>query len=55
MDHVTFVPTADQLAYTFGGAAPVMRIKPGTVVRPVPAGSAPQKPPASSGPAAAGR
>lgn len=32
----------------------LMRIKPGTVVRPVAAGSAPQRPPAS-GPAAAGR
>ena len=21
MDHVTFIPTVDQLAYTFGGAA----------------------------------
>ena len=32
MDHVTFIPTVDQLNYTFGGAAPVMRIKPGTVL-----------------------
>jgi acetamidase/formamidase len=32
MDHVTFVPTVDQLNYTFGGAAPVLRIKPGTVL-----------------------
>jgi acetamidase/formamidase len=32
MDHITFVPTVDQLNYTFGGAAPVMRIKPGTVL-----------------------
>ena len=32
MDHVTFVPTADQLNYTFGGAEPVMRIRPGTVL-----------------------
>jgi acetamidase/formamidase len=32
MDHVTFVPTVDQFAYTFGGAAPVMRIKPGTAL-----------------------
>lgn len=33
----------------------LIRIKPGTVVRPAPAGSAPQRPPAASGPAAAGR
>jgi acetamidase/formamidase len=32
MEHVTFVPTVEQLAYTFGGAAPVMRIRPGTVL-----------------------
>jgi acetamidase/formamidase len=32
MDHVTFVPTVDQLNYTFGGAEPVMRIRPGTVL-----------------------
>jgi len=32
MDHVTFVPTVDRLNYTFGGAAPVMRIRPGTVL-----------------------
>ncbi|MCV7181217.1 acetamidase/formamidase family protein [Mycolicibacterium murale] len=32
MEHVTFIPTVDQLNYTFGGAAPVMRIKPGTVL-----------------------
>ena len=32
MDHVTFVPTVDQLNYTFGGAAPVTRIRPGTVL-----------------------
>lgn len=32
MDHVTFVPTPEQMAYTFGGAAPVMRVKPGTVL-----------------------
>ena len=30
MDHVTFVPTPDQLHYTFGGAAPIMRIIPPT-------------------------
>jgi acetamidase/formamidase len=32
MEHVTFIPSVDQLNYTFGGAAPVMRIKPGTVL-----------------------
>ena len=32
MDHITFVPTVDQLNYTFGGAEPVLRIKPGTVL-----------------------
>ena len=32
MDHVTFVPTVDQLNYTFGGAQPVLRIRPGTVL-----------------------
>ncbi|MCG7595005.1 acetamidase/formamidase family protein [Mycobacterium sp. PSTR-4-N] len=32
MDHVTFIPTADQMAYTFGGAAPVARITPPTVL-----------------------
>lgn len=32
MDHITFVPTVDQMNYTFGGADPVMRIKPGTVL-----------------------
>jgi acetamidase/formamidase len=32
MDHVTFVPTADKFAYTFGGADPVMRIRPGSVL-----------------------
>ena len=32
MDHITFVPTVDQLNYTFGGAEPIMRIKPGTVL-----------------------
>lgn len=30
---VEFSPTRDQLAWTFGGAAPVMRIEPGTVMR----------------------
>ncbi len=29
MDHVTFIPTPDQYRYTFGGAEPVIRIKPG--------------------------
>ena len=32
MDHVTFIPTVDQMAYTFGGAEPVMRIRPRTVL-----------------------
>jgi acetamidase/formamidase len=32
MDHVTFIPTVEQLTYTFGGANPVMRIRPGTVL-----------------------
>ncbi len=27
MDHITFVPTAEQLSYTFGGAQAVMRIR----------------------------
>ncbi len=30
--HVTFIPTVDQMAYTFGGAAPVLRISPPTVL-----------------------
>ena len=30
MDHVTFVPTPEQLHYTFGGAEPIMRIIPPT-------------------------
>jgi len=29
---MTFVPRVDRLNYTFGGAAPVMRIRPGTVL-----------------------
>ena len=33
MDLIDFRPTRDQFAYTFGGAAPVMRIKPGTSMR----------------------
>ena len=32
MDHVTFVPSADQLSYTFGGAPAVMRVRPSTVL-----------------------
>lgn len=33
VDIVTFTPTREQFVYTFGGAAPVMRVKPGTVLR----------------------
>ncbi|CDQ43511.1 Acetamidase/formamidase [Mycolicibacterium neoaurum] len=33
MDHITFVPTPEQFAFTFGGAEPVMRIKPRTALR----------------------
>lgn len=33
MDLVEFTPTFEQFAYTFGGAAPVMRVKPGTALR----------------------
>jgi acetamidase/formamidase len=32
MDHLTFVPTVDEMTFTFGGAAPVRRIRPGTVL-----------------------
>lgn len=32
METVTFIPTAEQLGYTFGGKDPVMRIKPNTVL-----------------------
>ena len=32
MDHVTFVPTPEQLNFTFGGVAPVMRITPPTAL-----------------------
>ena len=32
MDQVTFVPSADQFSYTFGGAPAVMRIRPATVL-----------------------
>ena len=33
MDVVEFVPTFEQYAFTFGGAAPVMRVQPGTALR----------------------
>jgi len=33
VDLVDFRPTRDQFAYTFGGATPVMRIRPGTALR----------------------
>ena len=33
MDAVEYTPTRDQLVYTFGGAAPVMTVQPGTVLR----------------------
>ena len=33
LDLIDFTPTADQLAYTFGGAAPIRRITPGSVLR----------------------
>src|SRR6476659_4618037 len=33
MDVIEYVPTRAQYAYTFGGAAPVMHVKPGTVLR----------------------
>lgn len=32
MDHVTFIPSPEQFAFTFGGAQPVMRIRPSTVL-----------------------
>jgi len=32
MEHITFRPTVEQMAFTFGGADPVMRIRPGTVL-----------------------
>jgi acetamidase/formamidase len=32
MPAIDFRPSDDQLAYTFGGAAPVMRVRPGTVM-----------------------
>jgi acetamidase/formamidase len=33
MEIVEFRPTFDQLAYTFGGSKPAMRIKPGTILK----------------------
>ena len=33
MDLVEFVPTFEQYAFTFGGAAPALRVKPGTALR----------------------
>ena len=33
MDVIEYTPTREQYAYTFGGAAPVMRVKPGTALR----------------------
>ena len=33
MDVVEYTPTREQYAYTFGGAAPAMRVKPGTALR----------------------
>lgn len=33
MDLVEFTPTREQYVYTFGGVAPVMRIRPGTAMR----------------------
>src|SRR3978361_2178173 len=33
MDVIEYTPTREQYAYTFGGAAPVMRAKPGTARR----------------------
>ena len=33
MDVIEYVPTRDDYAYTFGGAAPVMRVQPGAVLR----------------------
>src|SRR6476619_8233339 len=32
MEHVAFIPSADQFAFTFGGADPVLRIKAPTVL-----------------------
>ena len=33
MDVIEYTPTREQYVYTFGGAAPAMRIKPGTALR----------------------
>ena len=33
MDVVEFRPEHSQLVYTFGGAAPVMRVRPGTALQ----------------------
>ena len=33
MDVIEYTPTREQYVYTFGGAAPVMRVKPGAVLR----------------------
>jgi hypothetical protein len=33
MEIIEFKPTLEELAYTFGGNAPRVRIKPGTAVR----------------------
>ena len=33
MELIEFTPTFEQFAYTFGGAAPVMKIKPGTALK----------------------
>ena len=33
MDVIEYTPTRDQYAYTFGGAAAVMRVRPGTALR----------------------
>ena len=33
MDVVEFTPDREQYAYTFGGSAPVMTVKPGTALR----------------------
>jgi len=33
LDIIEFTPTVDQLSYTFGGVAPIRRIRPGSVLR----------------------
>ena len=33
MDVVEFIPSCEQYAFTFGGAAPVLRVRPGTALR----------------------